>query len=57
MMYGELNNYLPTKNLYINVDKDYCLKNGIVDPKDRPIYYLNTMEVVKIPYSETGFNE
>lgn len=30
--YGE--NFLPTKKLYIPVDKEYCIKNGVVDAKD-----------------------
>ena len=34
MIYNELDNYIPTKNLYIPVDKQYILANGIVEAKD-----------------------
>ncbi len=34
MIYNELDNYIPTKNLYIPVDKQYILTNGIVEAKD-----------------------
>ncbi|MEI7803643.1 MAG: DUF2723 domain-containing protein, partial [Bacteroidota bacterium] len=34
MVYNELDNYVPTKNFYIPVDKQYCLANGVVDAKD-----------------------
>lgn len=33
-IYNEWDNYLPTKNFYVPVDKKYILENGIVEAKD-----------------------